>query len=417
MTKLYPPLEQFLITLVYGALTVEHIWSQMIEAGIRSQVLPHCDARDILGRLEQFKEFRRAQHELQGDLAFLERYQPDLTQIPRDSVVLIGKLNELLKLNEIVVLGLLCQEQPNLAMNKIISFQQEFGPRVECYSFEDIPAQLFEIRKKVKDGTSQAIIPGFEQLSGLIGGFGPWLTVLLANTGFGKTMLALQLALRARFTMAVFYANLEMQFATIVRRLATLETKIEHKDFFQSVLSDEWISKVQDAGKGFDITGGQSITPGQFKSTIRTLNRKREFPIELAVLDYDQCLVLESRRDKPQWEVMHDVLADLDNFAQDVGCHVMVVAQVNRDGEISSSHRSLFKAHTVMHFRDHDSHGPLIEIKKNRHGPAGKAVKVEYDQNTSQIREIDVISLMSPNKRKREIKVPENSSEMWWNQQ
>lgn len=406
--KVFPKLEAFLDALGFLYCTDEHVRDSVERLGIRFKALPQSYGAQVAARAQAIGDFKLARHELSHELTLLEMGVQDFKIIPRDDLTLQEKLNALLEEQRVYELCLLGQKDPRAALEQIKNFQETLSANVNYGEFDALMnVYLHEWKEKVERGEDEIIIPGFERLSKMIGGFNPGrIAILLAETGFGKTNLGLLLALAARHSLGSIYFNMEMSYTDICKRIATLESKSKHKDFYQNVRREEWIKSFSDNGKGFVITDGRTLSPNQVKALVRNISRIQ--PVGFVVVDYDQCLELEVNRDTPEWKALQKTLADFDNFAKEMNCFILVLSQINRDGEISASHRALFKAHTVLNFRNDETHGPIIHAKKNRHGKANAALKVEYIEDSSEIIECEVISL-SNKKQKREIKLPKTA--------
>lgn len=416
MTKVYPPLEDFLNALGYLYCTDTDTRTMVEDLGIRFKSLPQCFATTTAYKAQSIGDFALAKHELYGDIVLLEKVTTAFRIVPDDPNTFQVKLKSLLEDHQVFELCAKGQADPQGARESIRNFQESMTSDVTFGDFANVmQVHLAGWKSKVEAGQSLIKIPRFEKLSEVIGGFNPGrLGSLYGDTGFGKTNCALQLALMARQVMGVLYINQEMGLEDISKRIATLESGIPHKDFYFHVRKPEWANGFANNGRGFFITEGRSLSLMQIKALIRRISKTT--PLGFVVIDYDQCIELETSRDVPEWKALQNALSDLDNFSKEMDCFILVLGQLNREGEVSASHRATFKAHTVLHFRNDDEHGAVIHAKKNRHGRAHAAVSVNYDEETSQITELEVLNLKSVKKTKREIQLPKQKGEPWWNQ-
>jgi len=92
-------------------------------------------------------------------------------------------------------------------------------------------------------------------------------------------------------------------------------------------------------------------------------------------------------RNIQEWKALQQAIIRLEDLAKELNFCIIVLAQLNRDGEISASHRATFSAHTVLNFRDHPTLGPVIDAKKNRHGKKDSVVTVDYTEISARITE------------------------------
>lgn len=403
--KVFPALDNYLTALCYLFLTDKNVRAQCDRCGVRFASLPKTQATESATKAQAIASFELARHELKDDAAFLEMGMPDLRQVPVDDVAFLEKLNGLLENQKVYELCAEGMSDPIGVKEKIKNFQESLCTEVSYGPLDAVMSvYLPEWSERVQKEQAIVKIKNFERLSEMIGGFNPGrIGILLAETGFGKTNLGLSLALNARATMATGYANQEMSFDDISKRIAVLDKKIKHRDFYQLVKDESFVRSGWDNGKGFYITNGQSLSVNQIKGWVRSLSR--ETPIRFLVIDYDQCLNLETSRNVPEWKALQNALADFDNFSREVECFILVLAQLNREGEISGSHRSNFKSHVTLKFFNDDEHGPIIRADKNRNGIHGAFLKVDYDTESSLIREIEVCPPKGK-KKKREIKLP-----------
>jgi hypothetical protein len=408
--KIFEALENFLDALGFLYVTEIEFKNLCDKNGITFRMLPKTMGSELATKAQFINDFGLAKAEMRSNLTLLERLIPDFNVVPADEEAILSKLSSLLEENRVYQLCQRGVDDPRAAITAIREFQEGLSSDVTYGEYSSImDVSLDEWTARVEQGEAVVSVQGFEKLCQMIGGLNPGrIGILLADTGFGKTNLGLTLALRARHTMGVAYANMEMSLEDISKRIAILESGIKHKEFYEQVRLKEFKDRFRDDGKGFFLTEGRTLSPMQIKVWIRTLNKKS--PLGLVVIDYDQCLELGISRDVPEWKAIQNTLSDFDNFAKEVGCFILVLAQLNREGEISSSHRSLYKAHTVLHFRNDEDHGPVIHAKKNRHGRSNACLAVDYDEESSGIIERDLVEA-SQKKQKRtiEIKKPKAS--------
>src|SRR5690606_19276056 len=98
--------------------------------------------------------------------------------------------------------------------------------------WEELDQVMLEEGKKVQTSQSRKLIPGWEKLSRLIGGFNPGrVSVLIAESGVGKTMCALNLSLCASKSEPTLFINMEMTKNDIVARFVQMGARIKSEDW------------------------------------------------------------------------------------------------------------------------------------------------------------------------------------------
>ncbi len=282
-------------------------------------------------------------------------------------------------------------DDPGRGVELIKDFQITKSLGVESVCLDDYASIAIEEHLlKVKNKEAMIEVPGFERLSHLIGGFNPSrIGMFLAMTGFGKTNFALNLALRARLAMNVLYINMEMPYGDMINRCAVIGNNISFKDYFGARFNkDEVITMLQQNPGAFEMTNGRELSLDQITGFCRFKGRQKK--LGLIIVDYDQKIALKYSKNEPEWKALQDAIKVLEEMAKDLGCYVMVLSQINRDGEISGSFRSAFSAHTVLKFERTDG-DTFIKPLKNRHGTTQKSLRVKYCAESSHISELDLV--------------------------
>lgn len=392
-------LKEFLENAAYLYLTDEKFQPVATSAGIRWDELPQFDSVNIIREYLVLRETRP--HEVALDSCrrnarFLELCDLNLTEIPLDAQVLSYNFREHLLVHRYERLAETLAKNPENGKNLLREFEDAKASGVDYAAIGDLlPDALLNLNESVKTNTAKITLQGFEQLSDMIGGFNPGrLIIVTGETGFGKTNLGINLALSAAKTMRVAYANMEMVYDDIARRVMAILTGTPYSKLYSGGLDQNTLQvALKPVGQRFSITNGRTLSVPEIESWLRLLKRQQD--IELAVIDYDQKLELPFSRHIPEWKSVQQAIIKLEDAAKELGISVLVLSQLNRDGEISASHRATFTAHTVLHFCEHETLGPIIQAKKNRHGKKGKAVTVKYDEECSRIYEDEVVAIES----------------------
>lgn len=252
---------------------------------------------------------------------------------------------------------------------------------------------IMQIEDKIKNGTFEIIISGWERLSKTVGGFNAGCVfVFTAKTGVGKTNLALNIAASALKTMNVLYFNMEMLLEDIVKRIFmscghATRKDIATGDFYKnkSQIFQEWYSKTIGNENKFLISDGRSLSIDEITSTIVKENEKNK--IGLVVIDYDQKIKTPEMSD--QWRELHKAVEQIEEIAKFCELPIIILAQGDDDGAIKASKRITQSATAQFDFyydenvKDENKGtvgGFVLEAKKNRHGIFGKKILVNYNK-------------------------------------
>jgi KaiC/GvpD/RAD55 family RecA-like ATPase len=270
----------------------------------------------------------------------------------------------------------------------------------EVRSFDDINQWVDQFVTLKAEKQLKTILPDFPILSSNIGGFnGGRLSILFADTGFGKTNIAIQFALSSAKLNPTLYINMEMNEFDFTHRLVVASTGCSYKELEDKDLD---LMKISAAlNKNLYFTLGSSISLSQLTSVILAQWNKNK--TKFVVVDYDQKLVLENSKEE-EWKLLQRAAQYLEELAKKLGIHIMLLAQSNFDGGLSGSKRIQFGAFTVMRFHrteDGETSHDVVECIKNRGGPSGFTIKVVYDRARAWIKEAEVFE--KPKHRRRSL--------------
>lgn len=263
-----------------------------------------------------------------------------------------------------------------------------------------------EFNKFVADiNSDQTVIdiPSWPLLSKMIGGFNPGrLTMLLANTGYGKTNFMVNLSLSAAQRFPVMFINMEMLITDIFRRIVVSQSgkswdDIRNKEVPEyKAVSDKLMNTNE-----LYITSGKDQSIDDIKDLARIYNAKTK--LGLICVDYDQKLKLGFNSKSPEWLELQKAFIELESLAKELKTHVIIASQSSDDdGKVSGSHRSKFPCSAVLYFHEDEVDGPVIEPKKNRFGNYKQRLKVNYIKERSLIEEVE---LVDSKKKNQEIRV------------
>ncbi len=273
---------------------------------------------------------------------------------------------------------------PENAQKYINKFIENRVDHAELNIFKNmVNDYLYARERKIASGKTKIIIEKFPLLSHGIGGFNPGrVGILLADTGFGKTNLGINLALSASENMGVVYINMEMISYDFTERAVVMLSESNY-DHINKELNCSLIES-RARNKNLFISDGKDLTLDEIKAHIRIQNAKTK--IDFVVIDYDQKIILNLDHHMQEWKALQNAIISLEELAKELECFILVLAQTNEEGAISGSRRSTFSASTVMRFF-HDDNGAqdVIQIVKNRFGERNYAISVEYDTKAASV--------------------------------
>lgn len=386
--KIYPKLETLLNNLAYCAITEDGFVDICAAAGVDwswpktfagDTVLEYQNLVSNMGR-------ERAIAQMRPTLSMLERQIQNLSQLPNGIESIRSEIQGLSKIQRAMDYANMILQDPE-GYEKYQNLIEDAAAKsaVATTDFEGLLVNYELAREKILVGQGKIAIPGFEKISELIGGFNPGrVTFLLAETGFGKSNLAMNLAFAAANQMAVGYLNLEMSYEDISKRAAVMLSGKTWRELYGGGI--ELNDMDQKPKYEIRISDGSELHVETIIAWARAF--KRENPdFGLLVIDYDQKMLYRTSRDAQEWHSVHLAIRALEDEAKKLNLHTLVVAQINRAKEISSSHRALFTAHSVLTFRPYQGRPVVENSLKSRHAAHPRGVYVIYDDSSCRVRE------------------------------
>jgi replicative DNA helicase len=244
----------------------------------------------------------------------------------------------------------------------------------------DFVAELEEIQQGKRVGLTY----GFTDLDTITSGMRPGnVTVIAAQSGIGKSTLALNAAVAAAKTGAkVMFSSLEMSGTELMQKIAAAEGKIAlHHLTHQGRLTQEGWEAVQRLGPELFQTlplrvyrpDGASL--GDIAATARAC--VRDGGLDLLVVDYLQLVEVEQSRSITREQAVASVSRGLKNLSTQLDCHVIALSQLNDDGLMRESRAIKNDASVVikverpdMDDKESERAGEVdLVIEKNRFGP------------------------------------------------
>lgn len=265
-------------------------------------------------------------------------------------------------------------------------------------------------------GTTLGWSTGLRDLDAKLGGLDPGcVTVIGARPRMGKTSLAFHIAKSIAAKpdpvdghLGVFFASMEMPRDGVARREAFSEAGVNANKLKTGagLTADEW-GRLSEAAKHLSslpiwVDDTAALSPLQLRSKARRVRsdwRRKGVRLALVVVDYLQLMNgrgLAGKNGNREQEVAECSKA-LKVLAKDLGCHVLALAQLNRDVEKRAGRRpsmaDLRESGSVeqdadnilMLYRDaaydpgcSEPNVAEIQVEKQRAGEAG-LVKVSFE--------------------------------------
>ena len=295
----------------------------------------------------------------------------------------------------------------NLTPEEISARASEIGARIAIEGNAKKVLDVTEIGRRVVSlqearvsdpETIRGIQTGFSKLDGQIRGLRPRrMTVIAAATGFGKSTLALNLFAHAVQAghRTLFMSNENDADDNIDRLcgiasgldLRHVESGKEYQRVYDQFVSTFW-------GKSMFISDNSPRNIDEVTATIAKYAVQEQ--IEIAFIDY----IGEISGDAVMKETEEMKLAryaqNLVDCARRLGIHIVVMAQLNRQGnqkgrptkaELAGCFRIVQKAHTLLLFWQDDNKNDIVTVDKNRQGPTGADIAVDFNRRNQRITE------------------------------
>lgn len=366
--------------------------------GVDSGEWPPCQAKTIMD------EFLRISIERSEELAKLEisssieklGYEP-----LSEDIETVGVLyNEALAAAKGLRLAANILSDPKATPRFINQYRANGSSKIETFDvWGELDKVLLEEGKKIQEGKTRLLIPGWEKLSKLVGGFNPGrVSILLAESGVGKTMLALNFTLAASQTQSALFVNMEMTKNDIVARFAQMGARITSEDWHKGSWNiagiDDFRSE-KEKRNPIRVTEGRALDLNQITSLIM-IEKERHENLGFVVIDYDQKIRFAGRDE--EWRQMVRAFEDIEECSKACGIHIMMLAQGSADGKIKSSKRAIQPASTVFEFTEDSGKYKLVS-KKNRFGRRKWELSVDCKPEMSLVTEGKEINLQTEGSR------------------
>lgn len=204
------------------------------------------------------------------------------------------------------------------------------GDTTELHRIGDIIKDAFD---RMDEPVTQVLTP-WPQVNAVIGGMRPGkVYVVGARPSVGKSVMALQLALRLSIRGACAFESLEMDMDELAMRVAA-QAKINHERLTAKQPTDEELARAAQAQPHWDRanlyvrSGGGTLT--DLQRHVRSVSRTG-LPLSGVVIDYLQLIEQPSGDKRPRHEYVADISRRLKLMAQELHVPVIVLSQLNRN--------------------------------------------------------------------------------------
>jgi replicative DNA helicase len=238
--------------------------------------------------------------------------------------------------------------------------------------------------EEVQNGRQVGITYGLDDLDTITSGMHPGnVTVIAAQSGVGKSTLALNAAVAAAKTGAtVMFSSLEMSSTELMHKIVAAEGRIGlHHLTREGGLAPEGWKEVERLGRDLFRTLPLRVyrPDGAFLRDIESASRAcvRNGGLDVLVVDYVQLVETEQARNVTREQAVAGVSRGLKNLSVALDCHVIALSQLNDDGLMRESRAIKNDASVVIRVERPDLNEPEspragevdIVIEKNRFGP------------------------------------------------
>lgn len=401
-------LSKFLDVVAYLYLSDSSFQETSTLAGIEWNKLPEFESVQLVKKylsLRANNTHQSAMLEIVGEIEYLEKSDLDFKSVGKSDEELSHQFKKYFKSYQYQNLANKLLKNPSMGEKILSEFDIDRVSAVNTKTVTDfLPENYKTFLENQKLGKERVIIPGFEMLSRMIGGFNYGRVImLLGETGFGKTNLAINLLVRAATKFKCLFINMEMPLEDITTRLVVLTTDKSFKQLYSGDISfDAAVNDLKSYGDNLKFTEGFSLSLQSIESLMR---KEAQSGLKFVVIDYDQKIDLVYSKSIPEWKLLQIAIQRIEDVAKELHVCVILLAQLNRDGAVSSSHRATFTAHTILNFKSKDINtafdaraNALIAAEKNRHGKKDQACLVNYNNETLNVNEIAVIDYKKPDK-------------------
>ncbi|MBU5635499.1 AAA family ATPase [Geomonas sp. Red69] len=243
---------------------------------------------------------------------------------------------------------------------------------------------------------------GYSILGRLLKGLQPKrITVIAAATGFGKSTLALNLLHNIIIAghRALFISN-ENDVDLNLDRLCAIHSGLKVKD----IESGEHYQVACSFGETFHRSGifMTDNSPRTIEEVVGTISKfVIQHKVQVVFIDYIGEISHSGDNRETEEARLARYAQKLVDCAKSLGIHMVVMAQLNRQGnskgrpskaELAGCFKIAQKAHSLLLFWQDERRRDVLTVEKNRQGPAGIDIEMNFNRTTQQIFENSVLT-------------------------
>lgn len=274
------------------------------------------------------------------------------------------------------------------------------GSNKKIYTAVDLCNRVQELQRSRVEakGEVSGALTGYEVLDRSIRGMKPKrATFIAAGTGFGKTTLALNIFHNTVLDgKRVLFLSNENDVDDNLDRLCGVASGHDLKDVESGAHYEPVMFKFMSKYK--DKTAFISDNSPRNIDEVCAIISKHAIQdqIDIAVVDYIGEISGAPKDRENEEAKLARYGQQLIDCAKAMNVHLIILAQLNREGnkpgkpgktELGGCFRLAQKAHTMLLFWQDENKTDVISIEKNRQGPAGISVAVDFNRNTQRITE------------------------------
>lgn len=281
----------------------------------------------------------------------------------------------------------------------------EDGPQIARQLKEFIDGKVKQYQELSATGeiVLEGLSTGFGRLDFLTLGYKPGdLIMVAAQTGHGKTALALQTAKNVAVDQRkpLLYINTEMSNIQVYQRLCGIIAEVPIYQIKQGNLSSGEQIKIDSAIKVIQKAPFyHKIEPHLTPSRCVVLGKKARVQnkIEMIIVDYiGRMDKLDSKLQ--EWQVLEQIAKSMKLLAQDLQIPIMVLAQLSQEGTLQGTQRMKNECDLLLlmaplkpeekkekYDQKYVDANYRLYVAKNRDGEADKNIALRYDKSVQQI--------------------------------
>ncbi len=264
-------------------------------------------------------------------------------------------------------------------------------PALEDRPFRRIAHEAMERYQWLSENRGRTgIFTGFGEFDRDSGGLkAGQMTVIAAETNGGKSTVSINIAANAlRAGKAVALFSLEMSTEEVTDIVFSMTARVHRSAFntgdFHPDDMDSLVNKLPEVSAlRFWLFDEAGMNVGQIRS--RILSLKREFDLDLAIIDYAQIVCPDDSRLVREQQIA-GISRAIHAMAKDAKVATIVLSQLNDEGKLRESRVLSHEAHNVVLLENHEGEGYILfRVVKGRSIPK-REYRLEYDTRYARVR-------------------------------